>query len=526
MLTKVFQIMLAPATLACDSATLIWSSRNFDQQVTKFQVYKNDELVACRKKNQTHYTAADLEPATSYLFRIDALQNEETVASATVSVTTKAASAVLDVTEKPYLADGSGKKLSTAALQQAIDDCPVGGTVLIPAGTKVISGAIELKSNMILQVDGVLQGSSDPLDYTIEKKQYPGSVNQDGLIWTRYEGWELYCYRSLLNAGWLNRENRQEITCSNIRICGIGRIIGGGNELGLAMRQIYWDIEKYPEYLSDGRPGRRVRGRLLSFIQCHNVHITGVSIENPPSWTIHMIYCDTITTNDVSIISKGIDNGDGWDPDSSRNMLIFDTRFDTGDDCIAIKSGKNPEGNTINLPTENVWIFDLEMTGGNGMAIGSEMSGGVSNIQLENCRIENTNYGLDIKAHVDRGGYIRNVTLCNCSIDGLNAHSVDYNTDGKAAEDLPAFENISLHNCQITDPMKSIKIHGFQKGKRRSPVRNILLENVSILGSVSDLAKIELSLAEEITLRDVTLSDGSAPMIEKDLKTTKNIQIQ
>ncbi len=100
-----------------------------------------------------------------------------------------------------------------------------------------------------------------------------------------------------------------------------------------------------------------------------------------------MIYCDTVTTHGIAIHPRGIDNGDGWNPDSSRNMMIFDTIFDTGDDCIAIKSGKNPDGNLVNIPTENVRIFDLQMLGGNGMAIGSEQSGGVDGVYMRDCII-------------------------------------------------------------------------------------------------------------------------------------------
>jgi polygalacturonase len=116
-------------------------------------------------------------------------------------------------------------------------------------------------------------------------------------------------------------------------------------------------------------------------------------------------------THGVNIQSKGIDNGDGWDPDSSQNLLIFDTVFDTGDDCIAIKSGKNPEGNQINRPAKNIRLFDLAIRGGHGIAIGSEQSGGVENISFRDCQLTNTLYGLELKAQNDRGGYIRQSSI-------------------------------------------------------------------------------------------------------------------
>lgn len=237
-----------------------------------------------------------------------------------------------------------------------------------------------------------------------------------------------------------------------------------------------------------------------------------------------MIYCDTITTNGIHIESQGIDNGDGWDPDSSRNLIIFDTTFDTGDDCIAIKSGKNPEGNVINIPTENVRIFDLDMIGGNGVAIGSEQSGGVNNVTIRDCRIQNTQYGFELKASNVRGGYIRNIQVQDCVIDRFLAHSVDYNADGEQNNELPTIENISLINTVINGDKQLIDLHGFHQNDQVSAIKNVYLKRVT-LGNHTKKAVINLKYCQDIRFEAVNYVDFRKIEQIVDEQTAINIQI-
>ena len=134
----------------------------------------------------------------------------------------------------------------------------------------------------------------------------------------------------------------------------------------------------------DTIPGR-MRPRLLNISNCHNVVISGLRLENGASWNVHMVYSDHIVTNNCRFYSEGVWNGDGWDPDSSSNCTIFDCIFCTEDDSVAIKSGKNPEGNMINRPCENIRIFDCKSEFGHGITIGSEMSGGIRNVKIWDC---------------------------------------------------------------------------------------------------------------------------------------------
>ncbi|MCI1859589.1 MAG: glycoside hydrolase family 28 protein [Sporolactobacillus sp.] len=530
-------LTVAPATLASDSVTLVWDKPDDTAAAGGYRIYRDGISIMKTRPAQTHATIRGLTAATTYTFRVESMsaQAGDTKGwscSSALTVRTKPHGVVIDVTQAPYLADATGKTLATTALQSAIDACPAGGMVWIPADAVILTGAIDLTSNLTLRIDGKLQGSSDPVDYTFtseNRKNYKGSINRDGLILTRYEGWEMYCYRSLINAGYLNTDNRREVTCENIRICGRGTVYGGGNALGTAMKQIYADREQYPRYVSDGIGGRRVRGRLIGLIQCKNVHLTGITVENPPCWTIHILYCDTVTTHGLTIKSRGIDNGDGWDPDSSRNLMIFDTTFDTGDDCIAVKSGKNPEGNAISLPTENVRIFDLQMIGGHGMAIGSEESGGVENVYLHDCIIRDTNYGLELKAHPSRGGYIKHLVMEDCVIDRFLAHSVDYNADGTAAPSLPYFGDITIKNTMINGTGRAVELIGFTRDDQdRSDdhyVRGIMLENVT-LGSQKDKTKeIYLKKCRDLTFKRVRLANGDQPLFTIDKKTVHHLRI-
>lgn len=432
-------LFVAPGTLFAHGVVLVFYIPEWREQGRRTVVLQDGETIAVLEPERHHLTVEGLSADQDYRFGIQA---EGAAAEAyAVEVHTRREGRILDVTKAPYLADGTGETMCTPALRQAIRDARPGDTVLIPEGVTVTTGALDLKSEMTLQIDGVLQGSLCPEDYLTD----PG----EGLVLSRYEGWEMACYRGLINIGHLIPGDRRAVTCRSVRICGSGIIRGGGNELGCAMRQRFSDPVRYPQYVSDGIFGRRVRGSFIRLIQCQDVELAGVRIEEPHCWTIHLLYCRDITTHGLQICSQGIDNGDGWDPDSTERALLFDTCFDTGDDCVAIKSGKNPEGNKIGIPAKDIWIFNVGMSGGHGMAVGSEMSGGVENIYLTDCKVWGTHYGLEVKVQKGRGGYIRNIQARHCLFDQLLVHAVAYNADGEADPAPSVIEKISVEDCRF-----------------------------------------------------------------------------
>ena len=312
------------------------------------------------------------------------------------------------------------------------------------------------------------------------------------MIVNRFEGWELKTYASLLNAGTLNRNGTYNV--KNLRITGGGTIEGGGKQLGQAMIKAN---------------GMRSRARLICLMNCQDVCISNLTITAPPSWTIHYIYSNNITCHDLNIVTYGVPNGDGIDPDSSTDCYIFNCLFDTGDDCIAIKSGKNPEGNVVNKPTKNVQITDCDFKRGHGISIGSEMSGGVADVLVQDCKAGALLHGMQIKGTKDRGGYVKNVTVTDCQLMQITVFSaLNYNNDGEAAPELPVFENfvfknIDLSGASVREPV--IDINGFKDPQHR--LKNVTFQNIQL----PDNAQVVINDADGVKFSDVKSVSGQKP---------------
>lgn len=517
--------MLAPASSSDDSLVVVWNKPEDDNGINGYGLFINGDKVATVSSSQMYYVFDNLDAGCNYELGVCAIFATGWSEVVVIDARTVVKRPVIDVTKEPYQVNQTGENLETDSLQRAINDCPLNGKVVIPKDAIVLTGALNLKSNMTLEINGTLLGSANPDDYLAQGDKGDGRfVNEDGLVLSRYEGWEMYCYRSLLNAGYLDQENRHNITCHNVQITGTGVIVGGGNELGIKMRHNYSNQEKYPQYVSDQIGGRRVRGRLISCIQCKDVYMANLRIENPPCWTIHMIYCDTVTTNGLRITSQGVDNGDGWDPDSSRNMMIFNTVFNTSDDCIAIKSGKNPQGNLIGIPTENVRIFNLNMIGGNGIAIGSEESGGVRQVDVQNCQLRETRYGIELKANPDRGGYISDVKIQNSTLSHLLIHEVNYNSDGERAHQLPLFSNVNIENSTIENSEDLIEVIGFQKGSEIRRIENIYFRNVDLVPNQMK-SIIKLKNCENVVFKNVGGLNSDQISLSVDQQTVENLTV-
>lgn len=472
-----YNLLLASGTLTDNSATLLWDKQYADKPVT-YQISLNGKVVGSTGK--TNYPLAQLTPATQYTVQVQALPISSQGAK-TVNVLrfkTAAKSKVYNILD--YGAKSDTLTKNTRAIQAAIDACTPGGTVYIPAGT-FVSGALFLKSNMTLAIakGGVLRGSTAVEDYL-------------PMLLNRFEGWEMKTYASLLNAGTLTRDGSYNV--KNLRITGGGTIAGGGKALANAMIKAH---------------GMRSRGRLICLLNCQDVSISHLTVTEPPSWTIHYIYSDNITCHDVNIITNGIHNGDGIDPDSSTDSYIFNCTFSTGDDCIAIKSGKNPEGFVLAKPTKNVRITDCNFKRGHGISIGSEMSGGVSDVLVQDCQAGALLHGMQIKATKDRGGYVRNVTVADCQLLKITVFSaVNYNNDGAPAPQLPTFEqftfrNIDLSGASTKEP--AININGFQDPAHR--LRNVTFSNILL----PENAKVIVNDAERVKFTNVKAATGSKP---------------
>lgn len=408
-----------------------------------FKVLKNGEVFYT---TNYHYCFKDLSAETDYNFSVelvnDGLEIIDKIGDSIVKTLKK--KNFIDVTQAPYFAKGDGVTLNTEALQSAINDCTKGDLVYFPDGV-FLTGALDLHSDVELRLsDGaVLQG-------TVNEKDYLPKIN------SRFEGISEVCYRSLLNCGVI--DHKGGFNCENIIISG-GKILSGGNELRLnqisaerdgILKQFGLESDPNPPaYYKSFLPGRR-RGRLFHFVNTKNILIADTFVGNSPSWNVHTIYCENVTICNSTIFSHKISNGDGFDPDSTSNCVVFGMTFDTGDDCVAIKSGRNKEGEDVGRPTKDVKIFDSVSVDGHGLAIGSEMSGGVENVTVWNCDLFYSAKGINIKTNRDRGGYIKNVKMYNFISRSINIDVYKGgNDDGEPAKNFPILENFHFEDFKL-----------------------------------------------------------------------------
>jgi polygalacturonase len=477
MIEVVSNAQVAPQTLRSDEVTLLWGKLS-DQPGVTYDLLRDGRRLATTPK--THFTAKGLEPEHDYVFAVvthDA-NGRELHRTEDLKVRTKPREQVVSV--ETFGAKGDGTTLNTKAIQAAIDACPANGVVLIPQGV-FVSGALFLKSDMTLQVDGTLKGSTALADY-------------EPFILNRFEGWELKTYASLLNAGTLDHSGKPNVHALSIR--GTGTIDGGGEILAKAMIDAH---------------GLRSRGRLLCLMNCDGLEIQGVTLEHPPCWTLHYLYCQNVTCHDLAI-TTAIRNGDGIDPDSSKNSYIIACTFDTGDDCIAIKSGKNPEGNVINQPTEYVEIRDCRFNRGHGISIGSETSGGVRNVIVEDCVAGALLNGLQIKSTKERGNVVENVIVRDCDLQMITVlTALPYNNDGEPAPAPPYFRNFRFENLDLSSGKPDsivINLNGFSAEGHRTT--DVTFGHVKLPRG----AVIKVDECDGVTFRDVTTVDGGKPKYE------------
>lgn len=476
------QNLIAPPESETEtSITLLWDPPPDHNDLLSYEVYRDGALLDSTTK--TFYTAADLNPATTYSFAIRGKHADGSLSPPgnTLSHSTKSKGRVFNVLS--YGAVGDGVAKNTKAIQAAIDACTPGGTVYLPAGV-FLSGALFLKSDMTLHLaeNATLRGSTDIDDYR-------------PFIRNRYSGWEMETFASLLNAGVLSHDG--PCTVTDLAIRGKGTISGGGLTLGTAMREA---------------EGYYSRARLICLMNCRDVNIQGLTLENSPSWTLHYTYCKNVTCHGLTIKSEKIPNGDGIDPDSSANSYIFDCDISTSDDCIAIKSGKNPEGNRIGRPTENVRIAHCKFKG-HGMSIGSEMSGGVRNVLVRDCEIAKDDLnGLQIKAPKERGGYVRNVRVVNCILSQIKIISkISYNTGYEAAPEIPFLGDMEFVNLNMTDAVTgkpAIVIDGYEESKANTA--NISFRNIRL----PDGTRIVARDCARISFQDVLTAGGEKPVYQ------------
>jgi len=403
-----------------------------------------------------------------------------------------------------YNAVGDGSTDCTGAFARAIDACHEagGGRVVIPSGV-YLTGAIHLKShvNLHLLKGAVLRFSTDP------RKYLP-------LVYTRWEGVECMNYSALIYAF------EQE----NIAVTGDGILDGQGSpenwwfwkgntdrdgkragENQKSARKRLLDMADKNVRVSERLMGEGayLRPNFFQVYRCKNVLVQGVTFKDSPMWFLHPVLSRNVSIVGVTVEGLG-PNNDGCDPESCTDVLIDNCTFNTGDDCIAIKSGRNADGRRVNVPTQNVVIRDCRMIEGHGgVVIGSEISGGVRNVFAERCTMDSPRLdrALRIKTNALRGGVLENIFMRKVQV-GQVAEAVIkvdfYYEEGDSGAFTPVVRNIDVQDVTCNKSKFGIWIKAYERSPATNiSVRNCTFENVedpSVLENVQDLSMINVKL--------------------------------
>ena len=385
------------------------------------------------------------------------------------------------------------------AINKAIAACSKkgGGRVIVPAGTHFLTGAITLLSgvNLVVEKDAVLE-------FAFEPSLYP-------IVPTRWEGLDCWNLSPLIYA----------YQQKDIAITGEGTIDGGGSrdtwwpwvgnkrfgyQDGMPITQ--WNKNSRPRLLKSAEDGvdmdeRRfdandgLRPQLINFNQCEGILIENVTLLRSPFWVIHPLLSTDITVRGVHINNDG-PNGDGCDPESCDRVLIENCFFNTGDDCIAIKSARNNDGREggqgryAGRPSKNIIIRNCKMQNGHGgVVIGSEISGGCQNVYAENCEMDSPNLDrvLRIKTNSCRGGIIENINMRNITVGQCGEAVLKINTDYEPKEVCcrgfyPIVRNVTMENVTCQKSKYGVMIVGYEDEKLAYTINNINVRNCRFEG--------------------------------------------
>jgi len=400
-----------------------------------------------------------------------------------------------------YGAKAGGVENARPAILAALDACVKagGGRVVIPAGVFLCNGPIHLKSGVNLHVAGgaTLKFGGNPKDYL-------------PVVLTRWEGILVYNYSPLIYA----RGQK------NIAITGKGTIDGGCEDKGGLYklvsgqnkdRDALWRMgaAKVPPEKRVFGEGHYLRPGGIEPYECENVLIEGVTVTNMPFWCVHPIFCKNVTVDGIRVESL-VGNNDGCDPESCTDVLIQNCFFKTGDDSIAIKAGRDQDGWTVGRPCENIVIRKCVANGKlYGYAIGSEMSGDVRNVFIEDCEVLSGRAGIYTKANLNRGGTVENVWVRRIKIGKMSEAAIRFegNYHGLREGDHhpPLFRDFVIENvtCEASNNY-GIYIHG----QPETPVTNVILRNITI-GPVKK--PFWVHHIKNVTLENVVIDGRRAP---------------
>ncbi|HYQ55784.1 MAG TPA: glycoside hydrolase family 28 protein [Draconibacterium sp.] len=419
--------------------------------------------------------------------------------------------------------------VNTEAIQSAIDKCAEdgGGTVVVPSGT-FLSGAVFFKQavNLKIEAGGVLKGTTNMADYK--------------LVQTRWEGVEQIWVSALVNV----------FDVTGFRLSGEGTIDGSG-DVWFASRKPVSAVsegEEQPNLPANIGPVREgapelgpeggltatpesaayemrevrlpgyARPRLIAIQNCTDVVVEDLTFKNQSSWCLFVLYSKQVEVKDLTIRAVHyIPSSDGIDIDSSDGVRIVAVDIDVNDDCIAIKSGKDEDGRRVNRPAENIHIDScIFRYGHGGVAMGSEMSGGIRNVEISNSVMEADNWApIRFKSQPSRGGVVENITYRDLQLNNTR-QAFEFNMEWRmvppikpASDPLPVVRNVRIINVSGT-----VGSAGFIHGLKDSPVEYVTFENCDI--KATEGLRLENVKNLDLSGLNISVEEGE-PVITKNI---------
>jgi polygalacturonase len=440
--------------------------------------------------------------------------------NAIAQTTQPAQSAVQSINVTDMGAVGDGTTVNTAAIQRALNAISArgGGEVVIPAGN-FVTGSIVLgpRTTLRFEKDAILTGSPNIVDYPI--------------INVRWEGEWRPGHRALIFAN----------NVDHIAVIGEGKIVGppialaglrpsaggrGGGNRGAAGGAAGGAAPARGGRGGGGQGGDARGPSIIEPIECHDVRLEGFSIQYQRMWNIHLTYCSDVVARNITIRSNQ-SNGDGIDIDSCKNVLVEGCDIETGDDAICLKSGRGLEAVRIARPTEDVVIRNntLSCPSFACIGMGTEMSGGIRNVRIENNTFNRAVNGIFIKSRTGRAGFIENITVDGMTVSDQIQHLIEFDLVNKgiaATENatgmdaFPRLANITLNNVK-TQARDLFVVTAIAPEK---PAENITFSNVT--GTCR--SGIKASNIKNFTLKNIDVSGYQGPFLTVENVTGPKIE--
>ncbi len=483
------------------------------------------------------------------------------------------------VSIEKYNAVADGKTLNTQAIADAISDVSEngGGKVIVPRGLW-LTGPIVLKSNVNFHLeDGALILFSDNKDlYPLMETSFEGlntvrcqaplsghdlenvAITGRGVIDGNGDAWRFVKRSKLTETQW------KELVASGGVVDKKGNTWYPSESFMEAANMSDMNVVELDNMDEYQKMRDFLRPVLVSLVNCKKVLLDGPVFQNSPAWNVHPLMCENLTVRNIEVRNPWYSqNGDGIDIESCKNVLLYDSSFDVGDDAICIKSGKDKDGRDRGMPAENTIVKNcIVYHGHGGVTVGSEMSGGVKNMHASGCTFIGTDVGLRFKSTRGRGGVVENIFISDIDMMDIPTNAISFNLyygglsvsemlaqkdENKGDEVIPAvteetpqFKDIVIKNITCKGALQAIYLQGLPEMN----LENVYLEDLDMIAEngllcmdakgvtikdlhldVENTPALSFVNVIDVNVEGVVVPEAKLPMITFDGKLTKNVSV-